>query len=225
MKKKGFTLIELLIVVAIIAILAAIAVPNFLEAQVRAKVSRSMTDMRTLKVGLESYMVDYNSFPKSSCPLNSGNVQTYGANNGTIVPPESTWPFYTLLTTPISFLSSIPQDPFSIKQSPTFYGGGGPSPFHYYSGNGKRYQNSAAYRDAARMMYLLVSAGPDLKLNLTVDNTDSDAYMFYFRDRDNRGGRGWDNAKPYDPTNGTRSEGDVYAFNVSEQEVIRYFLY
>jgi prepilin-type N-terminal cleavage/methylation domain-containing protein len=61
--KKAFTLIELLIVVAIIAILAAIAVPNFLEAQVRAKVSRCQNDMRALTTGLEAYAVDYNAYP------------------------------------------------------------------------------------------------------------------------------------------------------------------
>jgi len=63
MKKKAFTLIELLIVVAIIAILAAIAVPNFLEAQVRSKVSRVKADIRSLANAIESYNVDWNRPP------------------------------------------------------------------------------------------------------------------------------------------------------------------
>lgn len=61
----AFTLIELLIVVAIIAILAAIAVPNFLEAQVRAKVSRARADMRTLAMVLETYAVDNSAYPQA----------------------------------------------------------------------------------------------------------------------------------------------------------------
>jgi prepilin-type N-terminal cleavage/methylation domain-containing protein len=91
MKKiKGFTLIELLIVVAIIAILAAIAVPNFLEAQVRSKVSRAHSDMRSLATAIESYMVDNNGFPVATA--NAGNltasttfaVATGDSNNQTL---------------------------------------------------------------------------------------------------------------------------------------------
>ena len=62
-KLRAFTLIELLIVVAIIAILAAIAVPNFLEAQVRAKVSRTRADMQAVGTAVETYRVDRNAYP------------------------------------------------------------------------------------------------------------------------------------------------------------------
>ena len=62
-KLRGFTLIELLIVVAIIAILAAIAVPNFLEAQTRSKVSRVRSDQRSMATAIETYYVDNNEYP------------------------------------------------------------------------------------------------------------------------------------------------------------------
>lgn len=60
---SAFTLIELLIVVAIIAILAALAVPNFLEAQIRAKVGRAKSEMRELDSALSAYYVDHNHYP------------------------------------------------------------------------------------------------------------------------------------------------------------------
>jgi type II secretion system protein G len=61
--KKGFTLIELLIVVAIIGIIAAIAIPNLLSAIQRSKQKRTMSDMRSIGTGLGAYQVDFNGYP------------------------------------------------------------------------------------------------------------------------------------------------------------------
>lgn len=62
-RQKGFTLIELLIVVAIIGIIAAIAIPNLLNAINRGRQKRTMADIRSLATAIESYAVDWNFYP------------------------------------------------------------------------------------------------------------------------------------------------------------------
>ncbi|MFQ5767678.1 MAG: prepilin-type N-terminal cleavage/methylation domain-containing protein [Acidobacteriota bacterium] len=62
-KQKGFTLIELLIVVAIIGIIAAIAIPNLLNAIDRGKQKRSMADIRSLGTAVEEYAIDNSFYP------------------------------------------------------------------------------------------------------------------------------------------------------------------
>lgn len=110
--KSGFTLIELLIVVAIIAILAAIAVPNFLEAQVRSKVSRTRADMRTIATAIEAYYVDNNRYPAPHEAHNQAPwTQAYSE------PPfHSRVP--SMLTTPIAYMTSIPDDAFRTTRIP-----------------------------------------------------------------------------------------------------------
>lgn len=66
MKPRAFTILELLFVVATIAVLAAIGVPNFLEAQVRSKVARTRTDMATLDASLRAYFSDFNTYPPNN---------------------------------------------------------------------------------------------------------------------------------------------------------------
>lgn len=117
-KHTAFTLIELLIVVAIIAILAAIAVPNFLEAQVRSKVSRAKSDLRSLATAVESYSVDHGKYPMDRT--------WFDAQNGTFAGIET---MLYLITTPVAYMTSLPKDTFpdlnSLQYHPTWQG-------HYY---------------------------------------------------------------------------------------------
>lgn len=83
---RAFTLIELLIVVAIIGILAAIAVPNFLNARIRAALARCEADMKSLETAIESYRIDHNTY------IGSFRLAK--------------------LTTPLAYISAIPEDPF-----------------------------------------------------------------------------------------------------------------
>lgn len=100
MNRKAFTLIELLIVVLIIAILTAIAVPNFLEASIRSKVSRSMADLRSIVHAIEMYNVDNGRYPTMLEPGFDGGIPPLAGSN------LKWWYIPDSLSTPVSYLTT-----------------------------------------------------------------------------------------------------------------------
>jgi len=130
---SAFTLIELLIVVAIIAILAAIAVPNFLEAQTRSKISRVQSDMCTLATAVEAYTVDYNHTPMGFYEGTMWQPSNYGLSENDKILRN-----YSRLTTPIAYITSAPRDPFIELNGQIWYdgqvkSGAGYKLYHYQS--------------------------------------------------------------------------------------------
>jgi prepilin-type N-terminal cleavage/methylation domain-containing protein len=179
--RGAFTLIELLIVVAIIAFLAAIAVPNFLEAQVRAKVSRMRNDMRTLATAVETYFVDANAYPPHR--TESGDEIAY---------PNRFFP----LTTPVAYLTvPPPPDVFAIDP----IGGQGGSGIYISWTNLASFPATHALAPVVETQrYLIRSRGPDAE---NESNEVRNAFLVL--------GIGAAPSMLYDPTNGTISRGDL----------------
>ncbi|OPZ18552.1 MAG: Type II secretion system protein G precursor [candidate division BRC1 bacterium ADurb.BinA364] len=181
--RQAFTLIELLIVVAIIAILAAIAVPNFLEAQTRAKVSRVKTDFRTLSTALEAYCVDNAAYPWP----NEGNVEA----NVKLAP----------LTTPVAYISAgVFQDPFLQSAVFTQQGSANPNRSSVYQYANYKYWH--AVESNRWNGWALMSMGP-ARLRYGIVNLIALATSGAANRMANLC-----NAM-YDPTNGTVSAGNI----------------
>jgi prepilin-type N-terminal cleavage/methylation domain-containing protein len=207
--RRGFTLIELLIVVAIIAILAAIAVPNFLEAQTRAKVSRVKSDMRTLVTAIEAYRIDHNVYPPNtttawSYPQLWNGQQLIGT-------------LWTDISTPVAYITnSFLLDIFNKEGLATMTGDSHDDALFIYqnlaaqycrdAASGPEFPNHQFFTDGDQFLafygdYRLGSLGPDMRFDIP--------------------GAPLPTAQtPYDATNGTISAGNIWRSpNVTDNQM------
>lgn len=188
--RRAFTYIELTMVAAIIGILAAIAIPNLLAAQVRASVSRTKADLAVVNMAIEAYRLEHRSYPLNSVPGQASPWDLIG------------------LTTPVPFLSSLPNDALleqavrgSRHPRPV-----DPIPYRYFNGVqvspelGVRPANAeSAVHLSGYTAALLWGWGPAGALGLE----PQDPYIRISPE-------GLAEVRPYDPSNGTTSPGDIF---------------
>ncbi len=231
-RNKGFTLIELLIVVAIIAILAAIAVPNFLEAQTRSKVSRALADQRSITLGVAAYTVDNNAVPWNIHEKSSSTLA------GRFWYPGNGFNYFGLpwlISSPIAYMSNaLISDPFAKAGTTDASGAQYNSQQHYFyeashqGGNyvSDRFKSAYHASDAPDVLGLEDSEGGSAnwtpgnsnprqsKVGYMLWSLGPDGINGYMSSSRNGGGI-------YDPTNGTVSQGDVGNFYAAGSAITR----
>jgi type II secretory pathway pseudopilin PulG len=201
------------------AVLAAIAVPNFLEAQTRAKVARVQSDMRSLATAIESFNVDTNKYPPSSPDPAQNLFGAAAVERNPALKQVSTFKLVTLkelgmagnlaapnvgvaapgnepllmpLTTPIAYITALPSDVFAP---------GAPAE-----------KTSFCYYSTPDNKWIVWSAGPDGQYDVTTEDLTRvfaagapDPHQALTTGTGVSG-----RAFTFDPTNGTKSTGDVW---------------
>ena len=103
---KGFTLIELLIVIVILGILIAIAIPKFSNSKDKAKLASIRTDLRNLESAQEAYFTDFTTYGSLSDLQSASNFTLSSGNTMTVVPGTSG---YAATATNSSISSAVKQ--------------------------------------------------------------------------------------------------------------------
>lgn len=228
--RGAFTLIELLIVVAIIAILAAIAVPNFLEAQTRARVSRVKADLRSLATGLEAFCVDQGEYPEGT-DQPSRYDESIGARLGPLSPGfyafrtrgnnEVAGRDFMTLTTPIAYMAGTPDDPFADASArfPVCYRNAKDRKNGWIATSvGPDHDLLAPYGVGSRNFGNPLSTATDPQQNPARIGDINERAVIHVLEGTFFTGSAADPARlrprledlSYDPTNGTVSEGDIW---------------
>jgi len=198
---RSFTLIEILIVVGIVGILSMIALPNFLEAQNRAKIAKAKSHIKVLVDANQIYRVDWNKYPPMAPQIPEDPY-------GILVDVQ-----LAVLTTPIAYISSSPfKDPFGeIKKALVSV----PVPECPNPRTSLLYYNYHYFSQWTRNPFIdvigiaLVSIGPDRRDSFGVFRPFSEAALPPLA---RAAGIRHPLDTEYDPTNGTRSGGDLFGF-------------
>ena len=114
-KRGGFTLVEIMIVVAIIALLAAIAVPNFLRSRKRSQATQILEDLRILDAAIDQYAIEYNrtGFSGPTSAYSWADLQKYVKNDTRLYQTIS------VSATPLDILGNTFESNGRIEADPT----------------------------------------------------------------------------------------------------------